>query len=202
MFCIKKQFEHLSLVISARFFFSIFASRFSRSLFCFQPEPPCNSLRLSQRQTRRTLNVTQAGLVNVSRAGTQDGLNIWLEFFAFYFFQRGNWLMDRKNAFLDWRRKKKLRRKISLAKRILFRCFDWNLHTTGGFLAILLATPSPLPWRLLCEITGLTQLRENSTKKRHQKHKNSPFLVNLKWKKKSQRLVKLVVWWNIVQIFC
>lgn len=199
MFCIKKQFEHLSLVIGREIVFNSFLSLSSRHVSCFVfsdlDQPHTDALfttelaadyasaqpkhrQDSRRRAHWTKNSRRELKWNCfTRTGTQDDWNLSVKFLFCVF--------SRIAAIFDWwirtrekeqkrfpplarHRRMELRRKtnffLSLGEKnspSLFR-----LESSHDRPELLLATPS-----LHRQITGLTQLRENSTKKRHQKHK-------------------------------
>lgn len=161
MFCIKKQFEHLSLIIAARIcslalFLSALLLLFHRATERLMHWMVKHFSRATldaaktQRHTKRT--------EDVCTGGTQDDLNICMEFF----FLRPE-LTDELVPVL-----------FSLSARTggkgksenFASLFYWRIFTPiAEFIAKIFSS--------FTMKTGLNQVRENPTKKRHRKHKKN-----------------------------
>lgn len=94
MFCIKKQFEHLSLIIAARI--CSLALSLSPSLLLFHRATERLMHWMVKHFSRATLGAAKTQrhtkrTEDVCTGGTQDDLNIWMEFFASC---GRNWLMN------------------------------------------------------------------------------------------------------------
>lgn len=169
MFCIKKQFEHLSLFIVARFYLLLllllfFFSRTRFSYLVFFSVPPTTAARSAHVMVKP----------NEHTQRTQSQRDSFTQLIGSGWFEHLRWSYSLSVSLSEFcwsmQKPRKITSLLSLTWNLTAR--SWNYCKTSSSSSLrralldILFLSTKRWWK-----TGLNQLRENPTKKRHRKHK-------------------------------